>query len=346
MNLKSTIIVVLVIVLGVFIWSQFFGNSFNLPKGEPDEVETIIIGDVESPNSTEKIEIMITDGVKHSIPLDELLSGGVGKDGIPPIDSPIFISQTEANEWLEDDEPGVAFSRGNTHRFYPFKVLVRHEIVNDTVEGQRTLITYCPLCLTGFVFDPVVQGERVEFGVSGMLWKSNLVMYDRKTDSLWPQVLGQAVVGEMTGTMLTTLPSDQMLYGNWKKQFPNGEVLSKEPGRPSFTYDGNPYGGYYVVTKLSRSLVGEIDDRLPPESFIFGIVRNGKSKAYDEKSIKEKGEVTDTFEGKTFVLRHNKELDVVRMFEKTEAGAEKRINPFSSFWFSWAAAHPNTELYK
>lgn len=288
---------------------------------------------------------MITDGVKHSIPLEEIISGGPPKDGIPSIDKPKFVSIAEANQWLSDDDPGVAFSQGNTHRFYPYQILVWHEIVNDIVDGQRVLVSYCPLCLTGFVFDPLVKGERVEFGTSGKLWKSNLVMYDRKTNSLWSQVLGEAVVGEMTGAKLKLLPSDQVRYGNWKKLFPKGEVLSRDTGAIRF-YGSSPYGDYFSVTNLSLSLARPADRRLPNDAFVFGIVINGKAKAYHTEAVKAKSVVEDVFEGESIILRYDKELDVVRMFKKLPDGSEERINPISGFWFSWAAAHPQTELYK
>jgi hypothetical protein len=199
--------------------------------------------------------------------------------------------------------------------------------------------------LTGFVFDPIVKGERVEFGTSGKLWKSNLVMYDRKTNSLWPQVLGEAVVGEMTGAKLPVLPSDQVLYGNWKKQFPEGEVLSRDTGATR-VYGFNPYGDYFSATNLALSIARPTDTRLPNDAFVFGIVINGQAKAYYVEGVKKKGEVTDEFQGEKVVLRHDKDLDVVRMFKKLPDGSEERINPISSFWFSWAAAHPETELYK
>lgn len=283
--------------------------------------------------------------MRRSIPPEEIMSGGPPKDGIPSIDNPKFISTEEANAWLKDNEPGIMFSRGNTRRFYPYQIIVWHEIVNDTVEGERILVTYCPLCLTGFIFDPLVKGERVEFGTSGKLWKSNLVMYDRKTDSLWAQILGEAIAGEMTGTKLKALPSDQMLFGNWKKAFPAGEVLSRDTGAVKF-YGSNPYGDYFSATNLALSLAKPTDTRLPNDAFVFGIVREGKAKAYWVDAVKSKGEVEDSFAGTTFVLRYDRELDVVRIFEKLPNEREERINPFSAFWFSWAAAHPDSALYK
>ncbi len=290
-------------------------------------------------------EIMITDGVKHSIPLDELIGGGPPKDGIPSIDDPKFITPNEANDWLGDSEPGIAFSRGGTNRFYPYQILVWNEIVNDTVGGERVLVSYCPLCLSGIVFDPLVKGERVEFGTSGKLWRSNLVMYDRKTDSLWPQVLGEAAVGEMTGTKLPILPSDQVRYGDWKKKFPQGEVLSRDTGTFR-NYGSNPYGDYFAVTNLSLSLTNPTDTRLPNDALILGIVINEKAKAYSIDSVKKEKVVEDIFEGKNLILRYDNELDVTQIFEKLSDGSEERVNPFSAFWFSWTSAHPDTEIYK
>lgn len=335
MNSKSLLIIGAV-VIAVFV-------VFVLSRGDETKKETTTIQD----NRTGEIEkeIMITNGVKHSIPLEEILSGGPSKDGIPPIDRPKFVSISDANKWLNDNEPGVAFSKGNTHRFYPYQILVWHEIVNDTVEDERILVSYCPLCLTGFVSDPLVKGERVEFGTSGKLWKSNLVMYDRKTDSLWSQVLGEAIVGEMTGTKLKTLPSDQVQYGNWKKQFPGGEVLSRDTGATRF-YGSNPYGDYFSVTNLSLSLARPTDTRLPNDAFVFGIVINDKAKAYHTELVKAKGVLEDVFEGERIILRYDKELDAVRMFKHLSSGSEERINPISGFWFSWVAAHPGTELLK
>ena len=348
--------------VGFFSWQRFSNDSFDLPQGGETTIETIIIEDGQVVGAQEQLkeegqakdirvlsrttkEIMVTDGVKHSVPLGEILSGGPPKDGIPSIDNPKFVSSSKADEWLTDEEPGIAFSKGDTHRFYPYQIIVWHEIVNDTIEGERVLVTYCPLCLTGFVVDPLVKGERVEFGTSGKLWKSNLVMYDRKTDSLWSQVLAEAIVGEMTGTKLKVLSSDQMRYGNWKKKFPQGEILSRDTGT-SRRYGQSPYGDYFSVTGLALSLANPNDDRLANDAFAFGIVINGKAKAYSTEAVREKGTVEDSFEGIDFILRYDKELEVVRMYKKDANGAEERINPISGFWFSWAAAHPDTELYK
>lgn len=289
---------------------------------------------------------------KSAIPREEIVNGGVPKDGIPAINEPKFISTAEVNQWLDDKEPGIAVSVDKIHRFYPYQILVWHEIVNDIIDGQHILVTYCPLCLTGYVFDPLVRGERVEFGTSGKLWKSNLVMYDRKTDSLWSQILGEAIAGEMTGAKLEVLPSDQVRYGDWKKKFPQGQILSRDTGADRF-YGSNPYGDYFAVTNLALELAKPRDTRLPNDALVFGIVINDQAKAYHLETIKAKlktieagGKVIDVFRDQTIVLRYDKDLDVVRVFKRPPDGQEQPINPFSAFWFAWSAAHPDTEVYK
>jgi len=350
--------IVIIAALGYLVLSRtIFRNDFQLPRSVKNEIsngarggetktETISVpdsgADTNTPFSTK--EIMITDGVKHSVPLDEIIGGGPPKDGIPSIDSPKFISVVDASKVLNDSEPGIALSIGGVDRFYPFQILVWHEIVNDTIDGQRVLVTYCPLCLSGIVFDPLVNNERVEFGTSGKLWNSNLVMYDRKTESLWSQILGEAIVGELTGTKLKVLSSDMVRFGDFKKLHSDGSVLSRNTGATRF-YGQDPYGDYYT-TPGTYFPVGKKDDRLSEKDFVLGIVVNGKAKAYWPEAIKKLGKVEDRFENKTIVAQYEKDIDAVRLFEKKSDGTLERINPFGSFWFSWVAAHPDTELLK
>lgn len=339
--LITILIVIAVVATGIFL-KKILKNDFPLPKGGETKKETIVIKD--DKNGKIEKEIMITDGVKHSVPLGEILGGGPPKDGIPSIDRPKFVSIAEAGNFLKDSEPGIALSFENTNRFYPFQILVWHEIVNDTINAKRVLVTYCPLCLSGIVFDPVVGGERVEFGTSGKLWNSNLVMYDRKTDSLWSQILGEAIVGEKTGTRLAVLSSDQIKFGEWKKLHPNGEVLSRDTGATRF-YGQDPYGDYYT-TPGTFFPVNKKDDRLSEKEFVLGVVVNEKAKAYYPPAVKKAGKIEDKFEGKTIVAEYEKDIDAVRIFEKRSDGTLERINPFGTFWFSWVAAHPDTELLK
>jgi hypothetical protein len=336
---SSTIIILLVLVGGWLIWQQFIAGQINLPNGDSMNTTTTI---TEKGEEVTK-DILETEGVKHSVPLDEIRGGGPPQDGIPPIDKPKFISISNANNEVPDDTPGIAIELNGENRFYPFNILVWHEIVNDTIGGQRMLVTYCPLCFTGIVFDPMVNGERVEFGTSGKLWNSNLVMYDRQTDSLWSQVLGEAIVGEKTGTKLELIPSDLMKYAEWKKLNPNGTVLSQDTGI-SRDYERDPYGDYYT-TPGTFFPVNNTDDRLEDKAFVLGIEINGQTKAYVPEAVKQAGRIEEEFAGTTVVAEHDSERDVVRIYEKLSDGTEQRIDPFPGFWFSWVSVHPETELY-
>ncbi len=342
--------VFLVSAIAFVTWQTFGRGDFALPKDGETTTTTITLKDgqvIPENTATGEViikDIMITDNVKHSVPLDEIIGGGPPKDGIPSIDRPKFISVAEASADLTDKEPGIAVSLDGVDRFYPFQILVFHEIVNDTINGRRILVTYCPLCLSGIVFDPQVQGERVEFGTSGKLWNSNLVMYDRTTDSLWSQVLGEAIVGEMTGTRLTVLPSDQIRFGEWKTLHPQGEVLSRDTGAARF-YGRDPYGDYYTTPGVIFPLSNK-DDRLDEKDFVLGVVLNEEAKAYLPETVKRVGQLEDEVGGISLLVRYEEDIDAVRIFEQKEDGTLERINPFPNFWFSWVAVHPATTLYK
>lgn len=341
-NLSIALVVIILVGGGALVWQRFFRDDFNLPRG--GETSTTSITTTSPAGATSTRTISVTAGVKHSVPLNEILGGGPPKDGIPPIDDPQFVRAAEAGSFLADSEVGIALDIRGVQRFYPFQILVWHEIVNDTVAGQRVLVTYCPLCFTGVVFDPVVSGERVEFGTSGKLWNSNLVMYDRKTDSLWSQVLGEAIVGEETGASLAVISSDIVRFSDFKALYPRGEVLSRKTGsaRP---YGSDPYGDYYTTAGTFFPLTNK-DNRLPEKEFVLGIVVDGHAKAYAAEAVKKAGSVEENFQGKTIVARFDTGSNSVRIFEKSAAGVLTRLETVGAFWFSWASAHPDTELYK
>ncbi len=288
-------------------------------------------------------EIMEVEGVKHSVPLDEILGGGPAKDGIPSIDDPKFISVEEADEWLDPEGLGVALSLNGIERFYPFQVLVWHEIVNDKLGDQAALVTYCPLCGSGIVFDPIINGEETEFGTSGKLWQSNLVMYDRQTDSYWSQILGEAIVGEMTGTKLDLIPHQNLRWKDWKIEHPNGEVLSKETGYTR-DYNDSPYGNYDSNKSIFFDVQAE-DDRYHPKATLYGIEIDGIYKAYPIEELNKTAESNfiDTFGDIELNINYNSENETVTF---TDADTGEEIVPFFSFWFAWFAAHPETEVFQ
>lgn len=183
-----------------------------------------------------------TDFSRHSVPLEEIQSGGPRKDGIPPIDGPAFASVTKITN-LTPTEPVISVRIGGKDRAYPLRILIWHEIVNDHVGGIPIAVTYCPLCNSSIVFDRRIDGLTLDFGTTGKLRHSDLVMYDRQTESWWQQFLGEAIVGTMTGKRLASIPSRVESFARFRQRAPDGEVLVPDDQdlRP---YGKNPYVGY------------------------------------------------------------------------------------------------------
>ncbi|MBI3974449.1 MAG: DUF3179 domain-containing protein [Chloroflexi bacterium] len=204
-----------------------------------------------------------TDFSKHTVPLSEIMSGGPGKDGIPPLDTPAYESVEQAARWLRDAEPVIALEVEDEARAYPLQILIWHEVANDTLGGVPVTVTFCPLCNTAIVFDRRLDGAVYDFGVSGNLRHSDLVMWDRQTESWWQQATGEAIVGTLAGKRLTMLPASIVSWREFRTTWSTGRVLSRETGhnRP---YGNNPYVGYDDVNKPPFLFRGPIDGRLPP----------------------------------------------------------------------------------
>ncbi len=183
-----------------------------------------------------------TDFTRHSVSFDEILSGGPPRDGIPSIDDPKFVSVGSVKD-LEPREPVIGVEIRGKAKAYPLRILVWHEIVNDTLGGIPIVVTYCPLCNAAIVFDRRVSGQPLTFGTTGKLRKSDLVMYDRYTESWWQQFTGEAIVGELTGTRLKLIPARLESFELFAERHPDGSVLV--PSDPRFrNYGTNPYVGY------------------------------------------------------------------------------------------------------
>ena len=184
-----------------------------------------------------------TDFSKHTVPLTEIVSGGPPKDGIPPVDRPKFESARAASSWLNGREPVVVVEAGGTARAYPLQILMWHEIVNDVIAGEPVSITYCPLCNTAITFSRRLGSDTTSFGTTGRLRLSDLVMYDRRTESWWQQATGEGLVGQHAGEKLTRYPSTLVSFSEFRKQFPEGQVLSRNTGF-SRDYGRTPYVRY------------------------------------------------------------------------------------------------------
>ncbi|MFO7959873.1 MAG: DUF3179 domain-containing protein, partial [Nitriliruptoraceae bacterium] len=210
-----------------------------------------------------------------SIDLDRLISGGPPPDGIPPIDDPAFESIDAAAEWLEEDSPVMVVDVDGDVRGYPLAILTWHEIVNDTVGDVPLVVTYCPLCNSALVFERTVDGpdgeELLDFGTSGRLYLSNLVMYDRQHRNLWTQFQGEGVIGErFLGTELTRVPAWLFGFGEFRELHPDAEVLSRDTGH-NRDYGRNPYTGYDQEGRAPFLFDGELDQRNSAMARIVGL---------------------------------------------------------------------------
>ncbi len=243
-----------------------------------------------------------TDFSKHSVPYSEILSGGPPKDGIPAIDEPRFISIGEADAWLQPQEPVILLQVGDDVRAYPLQILMWHEIVNDTVGGVPVTVTFCPLCNTAIAFERTVDGQVLDFGTTGRLRFSNLVMYDRQTESWWQQAGGEAIAGEFTGRQLEFLPASIVAWADFKEAYPQGRVLSRETGYGR-NYGNNPYTGYDDVNRSPFLYVGpETPGVLPPMARVLTVDLNGEAVAYPYDVLQEVGVVNDRVGGTPLVV--------------------------------------------
>ncbi len=320
--------------------------------------------------------IMETNGLKHIIPLDKIKSGGPPKDGIPSIDDPKFAKVSDS-QFVSDSDIVIGLEINGDIRAYPLFILVWHEIVNDRVGDIPLAVTYCPLCYTNQVFERVINGNEVEFGTSGKLYNSNLLMYDRLTESYWSQALGIAVTGELTGTKLKTIPFDVITWGDWKKIHPDTLVLTTETGHLR-SYATDPYGDYYTDPRIIFPVDND-DDRMHPKEIILGFHEDGIYKAYKQTDVEFNKIINDdigdtsillvslfsqnsrafdrTLDGDIleFKIIDNKIIDIKTKSEwnydgvafsgPLEGSQLARISIAPGFWFEWVAFHPQTEVW-
>lgn len=240
----------------------------------------------------------------RTISTDELLSGGPPRDGIPSIDDPQFISPAEAEEWLAGNEPVIAVEFNGDIRAYPLQILTWHEIVNDTVGDVPIIVTFCPLCNSAIVFERIVNGEPTEFGTSGLLRNSDLVMYDRRTETLWQQFTGEGLIGDRAGNRLTFLPSAIISFDNFREAHPDGLILSRETGFAR-DYGRNPYAGYDTIGSTPFLFRGELDDRLPAVARVVTVsLPNGIDVAYPLRMLFDAGVINDAQGDQNLVIFH------------------------------------------
>lgn len=269
-----------------------------------------------------------------------ILSGGPPRDGIPALTLPAVVSVAEA-DFLTDDDRVLGVVIAGTARAYPINILNYHEIVNDAIGDERFVVTYCPLCGTGIAFDAYVEGELLSFGVSGLLYNSDVLMYDRESNSLWSQILTQAVTGPKAGQRLVMRPVTHTTWARWRETHPTTEILSIDTGH-SRQYYRDPYRGYADSSRIWFP-VGHRDTRLEPKAVVVGVNIGETFKAYPfERLPADRREIADAIGGETVTIRYDVEAASAEVLDTT-GGV---VPTFTAFWFAWSAFHPDTLIYE
>jgi len=312
--------------------------------------------------------------LNHIVPADQIVSGGPPPDGIPSIDHPKFVSAANATFLSDSYDMVIGVDYNGNARAYPLQILVWHEIVNDVVGGLPLAITYCPLCHSTIAFVRVINNSTVTFGTSGKLYNNNLVMYDRLTQSLWSQIWGQAIAGNLTGHLLKRIPIDVLTWGEWKRLHPSTVVLSRDTGfkRP---YGEDPYGAYFETNDVYFPL-SYLNKSLPPKTIVWGLTIGEGAKAYPLVNLTLL--TADSLGGREVLvwkfgndvrffdpvvkgtLLNFKEANGTIVDSETHStwsydgiatsGLYSGLNMTryvaeTSYWFAWAAFYPHTTLY-
>ncbi|MDQ6986362.1 MAG: DUF3179 domain-containing protein [Mariprofundaceae bacterium] len=267
------------------------------------------------------------------VPRDEILPGGPPKDGIPALTRPAIESAAQANRWLDDSDMILGIEMNKQSRAYPLRILNWHEIANDRIAGKKIVITYCPLCGSGMAFD-----SDDEFAVSGLLYQSDVLLYDRKTETLWSQLMMRAVAGIRSGETLKTLPVTHTTWRAWRNLHPETTVLSRHTGYRR-DYSRDPYAGYAQNPALIFP-VRHQDERLHAKTWVIGVETAHAARAWKIDDIRKLGELNETWNGQKIVIRYQNEAVTIR-----DQASGQQLNSVVLYWFAWAAFHPQTSLF-
>jgi hypothetical protein len=272
---------------------------------------------------------------------EEIRRGGPPKDGIPALDRPRFVTATKA-AFLAPEDRVLALVIDGISKAYPIKILNWHEIVNDHIANQAVAVTYCPLCGTGIAFDAEINGRAHSFGVSGLLYNSDVLLYDRETESLWSQILGKAISGRYRGKSLQPIPLEHTTWQDWWQRYPGTLVLSINTGFAR-DYNRDPYSGYERSRELYFSVSHKAPPRYHPKERVLGLDANGVFKAYPfvELNRYNRPVFQDRVNGQTYHIHWDPEHQTGRILD-TDG---QRISTVTGFWFAWFAFHPNTLVF-
>lgn len=319
------------------------------------------------------------------IPSSQLVNGGPGRDGIPALNRPPAVPAAAGDQFLAPGALVLGMAVGGQARAYPHNVLWWHEIVNDELGGRPIAVSYCPLTGSGMVYDPAIGGQTLNFGVSGLLFDNNLVLFDRTTESLWSQMRVQAVCGSFSGTAPSLLPVVQSTWAAWKALHPETTVVSFDTGFRR-NYNQYPYGTYDQIGDNSLLFPQSfLDPRRPMKELVLGIREGATARAYSYGALGERAAVNDAVGGRTVLVVFDRAGEMALAFDRDVAGgrlsfeiveatgfpfglrdretgtvwdltgaalagplAGGRLKPvatYSAMWFAWASFNRGTELY-
>ena len=272
---------------------------------------------------------------------DEILQGGPPRDGIPALTKPHFVAADEAHG-LADGDRVLGLDRNGIARAYPIAILNWHELVNDRFGDEPVVVSYCPLCGTGMVFAAELGGDALTFGVSGLLYNSDVLFYDHQSGSLWSQLLRKAVTGPMQGANLEMLPASHTSWADWRARYPETQVLSRETGYTR-DYDRNPHGGYDTDGRIFFP-VSNVSNLYHPKEQVLGVSIDGQHKGYPFTELAGAGSerIDDQFAGQRVTVIWD---EVHRTARALDQGGEQ-IPTVTSFWFAWYGFHPETLVYR
>jgi len=276
------------------------------------------------------------------VPCKHIVHGGPPRDGIPAIAHPRYVSASEA-KFLRANDLVLALALGGQARAYPRYILNWHELVNTEIAGQAVLVSYCPLCGTGMAFLAEVRGEKLSFGVSGLLYNSDLLFYDKGSLSLWSQLDRRAISGPYKGTSLEQIGLEVMPWWRWRQQHPETAVLDENQGYAR-NYRRDPYSGYETSSQLYFKTLRRAPKAYHVKEPVQGIVWQGQAKAYPFAELRklESDSVIDEIAGEKIKLHWDGKHEVAWL--STLDG--KKLVSTRAYWFAWYAFHPQTEVFR
>jgi hypothetical protein len=274
------------------------------------------------------------------VPREYIAAGGPARDGIPALTDPRFVTARQAR-FLDPEDRVLGVYRNGVAKAYPLPIMNWHEVVNDRFGDEYVVVTYCPLCFSGMAFAAELEGERHEFGVSGLLYNSDVLLFDRPTESLWSQIDSFAITGPYKGRRLEPVPLVNTAWREWKRRHPGTLVLSLETGHRR-NYDRDPYAWY----DQSPDLMFPVRFRAlgyHPKEYVLGITLDGEAKAYPVSELARAPERFEDEVGGTAIVVHYDDENVSG--EIRDADGEL-LPGVMAYWFAWFAFHPETGIYK